>query len=123
MNSYLVLAAGLLLMVGLVHSILGEILIFNKLRQRSIVPTLNAPPLQNRNIRILWASWHLASILGFAAAAVLFQAAKQSTPDGFVINSLAVAMLLSGLLVLYATKAKHPGWFALTAVATLCWLA
>ena len=64
MDIPLTLAALLLIVTGLVHSLLGEWLIFRHLRQGTLVPKLGAPPLQTRNIRILWATWHLTSVLG-----------------------------------------------------------
>ena len=60
-------AAGVLAAVtGVVHSVLGERLVFRHLRQGSVVPTGDAPPLRSRHVRILWATWHLASVLAWA---------------------------------------------------------
>lgn len=61
---YLATAAGLAVLIGIVHSFLGERLIFRKLRDGSFVPDREAPPLSARNVRILWATWHLASVFG-----------------------------------------------------------
>jgi len=118
------MSAGLLsILVGLVHSVLGEFLVFKTLREGSLVPTSPAPPLRQRNIRILWATWHLASIFGFAVGAILIHLAMQAQTPFFIIQSIAVSMFVSSVLVFYATKAKHPGWVGLLAVAVLCWLA
>lgn len=118
------MSAGFLsIVVGFVHTILGEFLVFKKLREGSLVPTTSAPPLKERNIRILWATWHLASVFGFAMGAILIQLAINVETPAFIIHSIAFAMCLGGILVCYATKAKHPGWVALLIVAILCWLA
>ncbi|MGO1003449.1 hypothetical protein [Lysobacter sp. CA196] len=69
------IAATIAAATGLAHSVLGEILIFRPLRVGSVVPALAAPPLRVRNIRILWATWHLATLFGWAFAGVLFQLA------------------------------------------------
>lgn len=122
MNNYLLAAAALSVFVGLVHSILGERLMFRKLRRGSVVPCISAKPLIAKNIRIIWATWHLASVFGFATGAVFFHLAGQLRPDQFVLHALASAMLISGLLVLYATNGKHPGWVGLSGVAILCWV-
>jgi hypothetical protein len=63
MHSLLVAAAVIATVTGFVHSLLGERLIFRHLRASSLVPSLPAPPLQSRHVRILWATWHLASVL------------------------------------------------------------
>lgn len=122
MNTYLILAACLTILIGLVHSILGEWLIFTKLREHGVVPSLPAEPLELRNIRILWATWHLASVFGLAIAAVLFHVATHPI-DTFIIYTVSVAMLSSAGLVLWASRGKHPGWVGLLAVSLLCYLA
>jgi len=119
----LLFAAGILsFIVGLVHSVLGELLVFKKLRADSLVPTSTAPPLKERNIRILWATWHLASFFGFAIGAILIHLASSELVPTFIVNSIALSMTSGSILVLYATKAKHPGWVGLLLVAILCWL-
>lgn len=119
------LAAGLLMVLtGLVHSVMGEILIFRRMRQGSIVPTAGQPVLRERHVRILWASWHLVSILGWALAAMLvaLALAPGQPVSQAVLTGIVVAALGAGsALVLIATKGMHPGWLALLAAALLGW--
>lgn len=122
MQSTLLLAGSILLLTGSVHSVLGEILIFRHLRPDGIVPSRGASPLRERHIRILWATWHLATVLGWAFAGILFKLASKSADDpldAFVLASVVIAYAVGGLLVLIATKGRHPGWIALLAVAAL----
>jgi len=125
-QTYLVMAGALAVVVGLVHSILGEVLIFSGMRQGRIVPTNGRPQLRERYVRILWASWHIVTIFGWTIAAILF-ALSASLPEtvltDVIKNSIIVSMLASSVLVLYATKGMHPGWLGLLAVSVLCWLA
>jgi hypothetical protein len=117
--SFLV-AAILAALTGLAHSVLGEILIFRHLRNGSLVPALGAPPLRERNIRILWATWHLATLFGWAFAGVLFQLALGHPISASLLTGAIVFAYLGGaVLVLVGTKGRHPGWVALTAVAAL----
>lgn len=53
-------ASILLLPTGFAHSVIGEVMVFPKLRRGSIVPDQSAPPLRERNIFILWASMRSA---------------------------------------------------------------
>jgi hypothetical protein len=119
--------AGLLaLITGIVHSVLGEFLIFRHLRTGGLVPTMGAAPLRERSIRILWATWHIASVFGWAFAAILFQLAvapHDSSLIAFVLSTIVFANLGGSLLVLIGTKGRHPGWIALLAVAVCTWLA
>lgn len=99
---------------------LGEVLIFRHLRDGGLVPSLAPPPLRVRNIRIIWATWHLATLFGWAFAGVLFQLALgRPMSVSLVIGAMLFAYLGGAVLVLVGTKGRHPGWIALTAVAAL----
>lgn len=105
---------------GLIHSVLGEILIFRRLRDGGLVPSLDAPPLRARNIRILWATWHLATVFGWAFAGILLSLAFGADDvRALVVNAIVAAHLGGALLVLVGTHGRHPGWIALLAVAVL----
>jgi len=122
MNLTLAAAGILAIIVGIIHSVLGEKLIFKHLREDSVVPTKPAPPLRQRNIRILWATWHMASVFGWTYAAVLlYMAVKPESVNSVFVQFIAASMFLSSALVLIATKAKHPGWIGLLIVGLLCW--
>lgn len=121
----LLLAAGLLsIFVGLIHSILGELLIFKKVRDGAIVPAVSSGLLGEGNIRILWATWHIASIFGWVAGVMLISIANNGfSGSALFIQYISASMFAAGLLVFIATKARHPGWIGLCGVAILCWLA
>lgn len=121
----LYLAAGVITaLTGIVHSVFGERLIFRHLRDGRLVPALGAPPLRERHVRIIWATWHLASIFGWAAAGILIRLAfAPAPPVSLVAIGLAFAYLGGAILVLVGTKGRHPGWVALLAVALLIWVA
>ena len=125
MNSYLMAAGVLAFVVGLVHSVLGEILIFRGLRRCGVVPTDGGQLLRERHVRILWASWHLVTVLGWCVAAILWWLARDSAlsqSHTFVTRAIAAAMLVSAALVFVGTKGKHPGWAGLLGVAVLVFL-
>ena len=125
MNTYLAAAAALAFIVGLVHSVLGEVMVFSRMRQGHIVPTNGGSVLQQRHVRILWASWHVLTVFGWAFAAMLFSLASQSSAGQLqvsVLRAIAVAMLFGSMLVFFGTKARHPGWLGLLGVAVLTWL-
>ena len=125
MNTYLLAAAALAFVVGLVHSVLGEVMVFSRMRQGRIVPTEGGSVLQQRHVRILWASWHVLTVFGWSFAAMLFLLSSQpsaGTVRDSLLSVIAVAMLFGSMLVFYGTKARHPGWLGLLGVATLTWL-
>ena len=95
MATYALVAGLLALAVGAAHSLLGELLIFRHLRRGGLVPVLEAPPLRERHIRILWATWHLATVFGWAIAAVLLRLAvpmSHTSLQLLVLNTAALAV-------------------------------
>ncbi len=122
----LAIASVLAIATGVVHSLLGEIMIFRHLRRSAVVPSQPAPPLQERHVRILWATWHLASVFGWALAGLLWRLAQNpgfALPASTVLGATAAAFLAGALLVLVGTRGRHPGWIALGAVGILSWAA
>ncbi len=124
MQSYLLAAGVLMILIGVAHSVIGEILIFRQLRAGAIVPLLAPAPLRERHLRILWANWHLTSALGWGLAALLILIAVAPDPSSYAlqVRTIAVATLAGSLLVLYATRGRHPGWIGLLVAAILAWL-
>jgi hypothetical protein len=125
MNFYFVAAASLAFVVGLVHSVLGEVMIFKRLREERLEPTTGGALLRESNVRILWASWHVLTVLGWSIAAILVwlsQPALRVAGQALIEQTIIVAMLASSALVLVATKGRHPGWAGLVGVAVLIWL-
>lgn len=127
MNHHFVTAAVIIFWVGLVHSVLGEKLIFQRLRHPgSLVPVHGGRLLGAGHVRILWASWHGVTVFGWAMGAVLLHLADPAVSSGaiggFVAHAFALSALAAALLVLVGTRARHPGWAGLLAVAVFTWL-
>ena len=125
MNIYLLIAGLLCFFLGVVHSFLGEYLIFKTKRNKgSLVPSKESAALKERHLRIVWATWHLASVFGWCIGAILLKLAvtdnqQYSEIIDFILNSIGYTMLLSSALVLVGTKGKHPGWIVLLAIGIL----
>lgn len=120
MQTPYLIAALLAALTGLAHSVFGEILIFRHLRHGGLVPARGAPPLRERNVRIIWATWHLATLFGWAFAGLLLRLALgHPMSAALVTDALVFAYLGGAVLVLVGTKGRHPGWVALAAVALL----
>ena len=124
MNVLAGLAALVLVLTGLFHSVLGERLIFRRLRAAgALIPTEGGSALREPHVRILWATWHALSVMGWAVACVLlwyFEASQRlPQPLGLI---LAGGLLGGAALVLVGTKGRHPGWIALSVAAALTFL-
>lgn len=103
------LSAGLLVLLGLVHSLLGERLIFRQLRDRGLVLTRSQPQLRERQLRITWASWHLVTLFGWALAALLWQLA--GLPDTALHDVIVNTTL--------ASTAAAPRWCCMPLVPAI----
>jgi hypothetical protein len=122
-QAYLLAAAVVAALVGVIHSVLGEVLIFRRLSKGTIIPNQAAAPLELRNVRILWATWHLASAFGFGFAAILLILAnREFAPDPATAWTLIVSFAVGSFLVLVATRGRHPGWIGLLMVSVLTYL-
>lgn len=121
----LLLATGLLAFsLGLVHSVLGELLFFRHMERFQGLPSsLGGDDFWKRTLRV---TWHIPSILGWAFALILIDfafRAKLGGGDRFVVKTIALSQLLCAVVTLGGTKGKHPAWVAFLALAVLCWLA
>jgi hypothetical protein len=120
MNIHFVVAAFLAVAVAATHSILGERWVFRRMRQQGFIPTNGGNVLREPHVRILWASWHLLSVLGLALATCLVVLAASSLPRGPVLvvgSAIAGSMFIGSVLVFVGTRAKHLGWLGLLLVS------
>jgi len=125
MNIFLFISGILCFFLGIVHSFLGEYLIFkNKRKKGNLVPLKGGVELKERHLRILWATWHLASVFGWCIGAILIKIALSKNLQNiefvnFILQAIVYAMGMSSLLVLIGTKGKHPGWIVLLIIGIL----
>ena len=121
MNPCFVVAAALAFATGLVHTVIGEMLIFRRLRRGTVIPTFGGDVLREPHVRILWACWHALTFLGWGMAAMLIVLAGVPASDTTqsMARLISVAMGASAAVVLVGTRAHHPGWLAMALVAVL----
>lgn len=122
MNRMLLAAAALTFVIGLGHSVIGEFMVFRHLRRSGLVPTDGGSALREYQVRILWATWHVATVLAWCMAALLLWLANVRLPKGevvFMLNAVMVTMFASATLVFIGTKARHPAWVGLLGNAGL----
>ncbi|MFZ1807989.1 MAG: hypothetical protein WAU36_12230 [Cyclobacteriaceae bacterium] len=129
MNTYFLIAGILCFILGIVHSILGEVLIFKDKRNNgSIIPSKNSTELKERHLRIIWATWHLASVLGWCIGIILVRISLEQKDLSLKFIEMAIqpmiyTMFAGAFLVLIGTKGKHPGWVVLLLIGILLLIA
>ena len=122
MNSYFALAAVLAFIVGLTHSIVGELLLIRRLSNDCLPALAGSKDLARDTLR---ATWHLPTALAWGIGAILLRISLPSSPSSnlaFIEGAIALSLLACALVFLFSTKAKHPGWAGLLAVGLLVWL-
>lgn len=128
MNIYLLIAGILSYLLSIVHSVLGEYLIFRHKRVKgSLVPQKSDSEISKRHLGIIWATWHLVSIFGWCIGAILIKIAfVENDIDNhnlaFIIRGIMYAMIASSATVFLGTKGRHPGWIVLLAIAILLYI-
>ncbi len=105
----LLVAIILLLMIGVIHSYLGEKYLLIRLFRRKDLPKLLGSDLFTK--RILRFAWHLTTIAWWGFAAIL---SVLITPNNDINNEIlliiCVVFTSSGILSLYFSHGKHLSW-------------
>jgi hypothetical protein len=123
MPGYLLAAAIVMLLTGLAHSVLGELLILRHMGSFQGMPALlGSVELARRTLRF---TWHLPTVLATAMALMLIRAAGLAQPgqgERFVVQTIAGSMLACALVTALISRGRHPGWAAFLVAAFLAWM-
>jgi hypothetical protein len=121
MNTYLLVAAGMSAVGGVLHSILGERLILSRLTSEGLPATLGSPLFSLRVLRLFW---HLVSVAwwGFTALLVLLASMPASGDTRRLIWAIAFTFLASAVVSLIVSRGKHFSWGVLLMIAVATWL-
>ncbi len=123
MNAALLVAAFLLVAIGVSHSYLGERFVLIRLFRRSDLPRLFGSDAFTRTT--LRFAWHITTIawLGFAA---LLVAAARSRSDALGLPALgaivATTFFISGVISGVASRGRHYSWIVFLAIGILAWI-
>lgn len=116
----LLVAAGLAVMLAVVHSYLGERYILVRLFRREGLPRLfGGTEFTRRTLRL---AWHLTSVAWVGLAALLVRIGVP-TSDGrpSPTRVIAATFLISGAVALVGSRGRHLSWIVLFAIGGLVW--
>ncbi len=119
----LLVAAALVIALGLVHSVLGERYILIRLFRRTDLPHLFGSDLFTR--RTLRFAWHLTTVVWFGVAALLIIAARTggtAMSIALIGEVVAVTSGVSALVTLVGSRGRHPAWIVFLVIAILSWI-
>ena len=122
MNIYLGTAAVLSLLGGVIHSVLGERLIFRVLPEAGLPEVSGSRTFTKRILRLFW---HLVSVAWWGLAAVLWGLAAIPNLDAtarWLANLIGLTFLASFIVALVGSHGRHFAWVVLLLIALLVWL-
>ena len=102
------LAAVLIFLLGLAHSLLGERFILVLLFRRKDLPKLfGGTAFTTQTLRF---AWHVTTIAWWGFAVLLWQLAAGPVSTSFILKVIGYTSIASGLLPLFFTRGKHLSW-------------
>ena len=113
------LAAGLIVLVGIAHSYLGERYILTRLFRRDDLPKLlGGTQFTKDTLRF---AWHITTFAWFGFALILIYLAAGEISKQIVGNIVGATFLIHFLVALIASKGKHLSWvvFLVISIASL----
>lgn len=118
-NSALVMAAVLAIVLGVVHSWLGE---------RRLIGPLLAPDTREGVLArsafsrsVLRFAWHITSVAWWGMGAVLALLATMplDAQGKLAVAAIAVTFLITGIVILITSRGRHLAWPVFVAIAGL----
>jgi hypothetical protein len=111
-------AALLVVVVGLAHSILGERYILVRLFRRTDLPRIfGSAEFTVQTIRF---AWHITTVAWFGFAALLFTIAQGQLTPVAAARIIGITSMVSRLLPLIVTRGKHLSWVVLFTIGGIC---
>jgi hypothetical protein len=107
----LYIAAILIFILGLAHSVLGERFILVRLFRRDSLPKLfGSTEFTTRTLRF---AWHVTTVAWWGMAVLLWRAAYGNLSQESVLTVLGYTVIFSGVLPLVITRGRHLSWVVL----------
>ncbi|WP_426187274.1 hypothetical protein [Microbacterium sp. TWP3-1-2b2] len=109
-------AAALIAFLGIAHSFLGEKHIIGWLLKHDLPRLFGGTSFTAGTIRF---AWHITTVLFLGLAAVLFVIAS-GAPSSTVLVVIGSTLILSAVLPIWFTRARHISWVVLLVAGVLC---
>lgn len=115
----LLIGSILLIIIGFIHSYLGEKYLLIRLFKRDNLPKLLGSDWFTK--RVLRFAWHLTTITWWGFASVLYLLIQPSDNIRFeILVIIATVFAASGIVSFLFSRGKHLSWVIFFTVAILC---
>jgi hypothetical protein len=116
MNMWFVFASAVTVLVGLIHSILGEKYIISPLQHLQNMPSIFGSDLLTK--RTLRFAWHLTTIAWFGLASLMLMLARnQELFPRMVVFVLFAIFATSFIVSLVVSRGRHFSWVMFLAIS------
>jgi hypothetical protein len=117
MTSLYFVAAGLCLILGLGHSVVGECYILIRVCRRTDLPMLfGSAALTARTLRF---AWHLCTVAWWGAGAIFCYMARDRLSPTTVAGILASVFLTSAVVTLVVSRGRHFAWLIFLTIGVI----
>ena len=116
----LLLAATLVVLVGLAHSYLGEKFILMRLFRQPLPRLFGDDWFTRQTLRF---AWHITTVAWLGFAALLVLAHRDAVDATSMLWVVGATFGVSALIALIASRGRHLAWLVFGAIAAICLLA
>jgi hypothetical protein len=114
----LLIGTVLLLIIGIIHSYLGEKYLLIRLFRRDDLPKLLGSDWFTK--RVLRFAWHLTTLAWWGFSAILYVLSNPTVNvQNEILIIIAVVFALSGVVSLSFTRGKHLSWLFFFTIAAI----
>ncbi|XOV81372.1 MAG: hypothetical protein ACFHVJ_11615 [Aestuariibacter sp.] len=121
MQTMLYVAAILTIVIGVIHSVLGEKYILTRLFRRDNLPKLFGS--SDFTINTLRFAWHITTIAWWGFAAILVLLANPPVSSDTLGAVIAVTFTVHFLIAAIASKGKHLSWIVFLLIGLFTYIA
>jgi hypothetical protein len=121
MNSWLVLAGILSVLIGFAHSLLGERLVLGPLFRWGELPKLlGSTDFTRQTLRF---TWHLTTVLlfGIGFVIIMLSLAPAIPQTAWILRVFATTFAVCSLVSLAGARGRHFSWWVFLVIALLLW--
>ncbi len=117
-KNLLIIASFLLILIGFIHSYLGEKYILIRLFKRDNLPKILGSDYFTK--RVLRFAWHLTTVSWWGFSAILYFLSNPSFNNRFeILLTISVVFTISGLISFLFTRGKHLSWLFFFSIASV----
>ena len=121
MNIYFLISGIGVVLVGLLHSFLGEMYFLPRLRRKESKLDIGTDKFVNRTLR---STWHMSTLASWSSGVILIVFAFRELDSSTVIVARVISnfFLFSGIFSIFSSHARQLIWLVFFILSLLTWM-